>query len=237
LLELSTTEWPLSTSPASDQPPAASRDILRWVPYEPEFDRYGGAKAMPVAEDCFWISSRVAIDVMRNTTSGRSARMGQSLLCMLVFIHVFGGAGVDAAAYGARYESGNLRAFARDEGSDTIWVRAFDNGFAKQAESIEPFIGETWERLQSDTSLSPALDELRDGLVATREGLESLCKSGELIHFGRRISLEGAFHYIVPSYIHMMNNRLGLTIADEAYLAHLIARSLSEKATTESGLT
>ena len=115
-----------------------------------------------------------------------------------------------------------------------MWTRAFDDGFARQSDSIEPFIEETWERLKSDESLSPALDDLRDGLVNIREQLQALCEAGEVRHYGRLMTLEGAFLFIVPSYIHMMNNRLGLTIADEAYLAHLIARSLS-RVTTEAG--
>ncbi len=32
---------------------------------------------------------------------------------------------------------------------------------------------------------------------------------------------------IVPSYAHMTNNRLGVSITEEAYLAHLIYRTLN----------
>ena len=31
---------------------------------------------------------------------------------------------------------------------------------------------------------------------------------------------------IVPSYIHMMNNRLGITIQEESYLAYLISKGM-----------
>ena len=232
LLELATTDWPTPEAITSGQQPS-SEEVLRWVPYEPEFDRYGGGQATRLAEECFWISSRIAVDVMRGTASERSTRLGQGLLCMLVFAHVFGCGRTDVATYSARYASSNLRGFARAEGSDVIWTRAFDDGFTKQAESIEPFIEETWERLKSDASLSPTLDELRDGLIDVRDRLQLLCKSDQVKHYGRVVSAEGAFLTIVPSYIHMMNNRLGLTIRDEAYVAHLISRSLSSRVIAE----
>lgn len=202
--------------------------VVRLVPYEPELDRYGGIKAIAVAEEGFWISSRCAFELIRSTMSGRPARLGQALLTMLVFIHVFGEGRTNPAVFAARYAADNLRPFARDEVSGDAWIRTFDDGYAKQSESVAFFVKEAWARLTAEDELSPALDELRKDLVGLREKLRVLCESGETRQYGKPVSSLGlALISIVPSYIHMMNNRLGLSIPDEAYIAHVLSRSLS----------
>jgi len=76
--------------------------------------------------------------------------------------------------------------------------------------------------------LSEALDLYRDGLLEVRGHFDELYDAGRLSRgqpepFTTR---EQAVVAICSSYVHMMNNRLGITIQEESYLAYLILRTL-----------
>jgi hypothetical protein len=44
------------------------------------------------------------------------------------------------------------------------------------------------------------------------------------------LDLDSTTSVLLSSYIHMTNNRLGVSILDESYLAHLLSRAVAERA-------
>jgi hypothetical protein len=63
-------------------------------------------------------------------------------------------------------------------------------------------------------------------MAAARLRLRELFHAGRLLAQGQPAANWGwCLEWVVPSYLHMTSNRLGLTIAEESYLAHLIHRA------------
>ncbi len=227
------TVWPWPVSPDD----AAA--VVRWVPYTPELDRYGGDAAIAVAEACFESSSRLAFALTRKLESGvRPLRLGKALLAMLLLIHAFYPERVAAVRFSQVYGIRNLRAFAREEGAAVRWREAFDSGFESQASALRQVVASVWKSLSARAPLLGELDRFRRELALIRGQLESLSAAGSIwAHNAVAADAGQAFSWVVPSYVHMMNNRVGVSIPEEAYLAHLIARSLQVHANIRAART
>jgi len=200
--------------------------VIRWSTYEPELDRYGGTEAIVVAERYFEASSRAALGLLRTLdSSDRTARLGKTLLAVLVLLHTFTRDIDRIAALARQYRRANLYSFARAEHQDAKWLEAFDAGYDRQATTLAAFIAEAWQRLEGEQSLYAELDNYRQDLLPVRESLARLCSEGCVRYNGTHVAdLDHACSLIIPSYIHMTNNRLGITIREEAYLSYLIER-------------
>lgn len=208
----------------------ASAGRLQWTRYEPELARYGGEGAIDLAEACFESSSRLAFVMTRKLDADvRASRLGKGLLAMLVLVHAFTPDRGRAALFARLYRSRYLRALAREEGRDVPWREAFDAGYERQAGMLRDVTSEVWDRLAAGEPLLSELDAFRADLTSVREGLERRCAAGRVrTHEEARSSFEQAVSWIAPSFVHMMNNRVGVNLAEETYLAHLIARSLQD---------
>jgi len=227
------TIWPEVT--VGDAPPVATGrqpgEVLsiRWLPYIAEEERYGGRAGVSVAERVFAASSRAACGLLRKIDPAlRDSRLGKALLAMLVLIHAVAPDAAAAAGFADVYSSANLRIFAREEGASVHWSGAFDAAYARQAETLGEYVIETWTRLLTRDPVIPELDRYREDLADPVDALLALAATGSLRQYGGRVTAPGeVLRRIVPSYVHMMNNRLGVTIQEEAYLAYLIRRALS----------
>lgn len=61
---------------------------LDYVEYEPETERYGGPEAIGIAEDCFALSSRVALQILRDLDD--DGARGAAMLLHVALAHAFG---------------------------------------------------------------------------------------------------------------------------------------------------
>jgi len=202
------------------------------VEYEPETERYGGPEGVRLAERFFEISSEAGYALVARTGAERSSRLGKGLLTMVEMAHVFThGSREQAVRWMDQYNTGYLRGVARDEEGRQAWLGAFDSGYDAQAETLGEYVEEVWSRMNEGEALSEALDQYRDGLVEVRGHFHDLFEARKL---GRTpepyTQWEMAITSICSSYLHMMNNRLGITIQEESYLAYLIKRTLEREA-------
>ncbi len=221
-------EWRVQTEPHG----SGRVTHLARVEYEPETDRYGGPHGVRLAERCFEVSSEAALALLgRVHPMERSSRLGKALLAMVVLIHVFRPKRADGGALAHMYGINYLRALVREEGNREAWLGAFDSGYSGQAATLGAYVDEVWERMSEDDSLSEALDTLHEGIRGVRDEFRRLADAG-LLTRGDWVypSYEAAVAGIVPSYIHMNNNRLGVSIQEESYLAYLVARALGHTA-------
>ena len=213
--------------PETGEPLALTHVAL--IEYEPETDRYGGVDGVRLAERFFEVSSEAAYALMQRMGSERSSRLGKGLLTMVEMVHVFTrGSREMAVRWAQQYNTGYLRGVARDEEGRQAWLGAFDSGYDAQAETLGEYVEEVWSRMNEGEALSEALDLYRDGLLEVRGHFDELFDAGKLSRgqpepFAAR---EQAVVAICSSYLHMMNNRLGITIQEESYLAYLIMRTL-----------
>lgn len=199
------------------------------VPYERELARYGGPWAMDEAEEVFCVSSHVAHElVTRSPPDDRDARRGQAALAMIVVLGVMYRTPRTAMRFLKRYSTGYLRYVAGSDAVRSELQNAFRSGYERQGEILRRYVLEAWQRTGRGTPLSAALDAYFSALVLARARLVATVAAGRFV-VGHRtvVSARIAFDHIVPSYLHMMNNRLGITILDEAYLASGLSQALS----------
>jgi thiopeptide-type bacteriocin biosynthesis protein len=215
--------------PEGPMPPGAEGvSHVAAVAYEPETDRYGGPEGVLLAEDFFHLSSEAALALLRRTRrDDRSSRLGKALLAVVVLVHTFRGSREAAGGFAHAYGTGYLQALVPDEERRALMRRAFGGGFEQQADTLTAYVDEAWDRLEAGDPLSDALDRYRLGLEEVRGRFGALLDAGRLASHGAVVAeRDRAVAGIVPSYLHMMNNRLGVTVQEESYLAYLVHRSL-----------
>lgn len=201
------------------------------VEYEPETDRYGGPDALLVSERLFEVSSDAAYALTAKMTPERSSRLGKGLLSMVVLVHVFCDDRERGAAFSQMYSTNYLRSLVREEGGRDAWLDAFDQGFNQQSETLMEYVDAVWEAMDDGDSLSDTLDAYAEGMRRHRDELRALFHAGRVQVMSETATEWGrAVNGIVPSYVHMMNNRLGITLQEESYLGYLITRALGRGA-------
>lgn len=222
---LEETIWPRVVEAA-----AASERVVRVARerYEPEVDRYGGTWGLALAEDLFQRQSETALTLLGKIPPGaRPQRLGKALLAMLVLLFLYRGERRAAAGLARRYGTGYLKAWAPDAEQQQGWLQTFQEAFDRQADRLSGYVETAWEALESGGELTPDLDVYRRDMEEVARRLRELFDQGHLRLDGRApADWDECVRFLVPSYIHMMNNRLGVSIREESYLSVLIAGTL-----------
>lgn len=217
---------------------AGSARGLEWVPYEPELGRYGGARGVIVAERLFHHSSRTALALLpRLRTGARSARLGKALLASLVHLHAFAGRRDHAAASAEVYAESYLRQVQPDPENQGRMTSMFERGWGRQAETLATWIEAAWTALEGDDGLPAEWRRYRRRLEITRDRLHQLFRSGRLLDRAGEPyrTWSEAVGSIWPSYLHLTNNRLGVRIQEEIYLAVVASRTLAGERRAAAG--
>ena len=211
-------------------------DPVRWVPYERETNRYGGPRGVKLAERFFHCSSEAAFQLLEGCRGqGHAARLGKGLLAMVVLLHAFFDTQEQAVRLLEQYGTGYLSNIARDEEQQNRLQEAFEEGYDRQDDTLAAYVNATWTRLEEKAPVTDALDQYYDDLGDVVRRFEELLDGGHLVR--NEVVPDDwreATRMIVPSYLHMMNNRLGIPIPEEAYLAHLIKKTLVSTEPTPS---
>ena len=221
---LEETIWPRIAEAAS-----ASELVVRATRerYEPEVERYGGPWGLALAEELFHHQSETALGLLDKITPGtRPQRLGKGLLAMLVLLFLYRGERRAAADLARSYGTDYLKIWAKDAEEQEQWLRTFQEAFDRQADRLAGYVESAWEALESGGALTPELDAYRRDMEDVARRLRELFDQGRLCLNGRPADWDEHVRWIVPSYIHMMNNRLGISIQEESYLSVLIAGTL-----------
>jgi thiopeptide-type bacteriocin biosynthesis protein len=219
-----------SYAPHAEDDPLRVTHVVR-VEYEPETERYGGPHALLVSERVFEVSSDAAFALTAKMTPERSSRLGKGLLGMVVLVHVFCPDREMGAAFAQMYSTNYLRSLVREDDGRGAWLDAFDQGFNQQSETLMQYVDAIWEAMDDGDSLSDTLDAYAEGMRRHADELRALLADGRVEVGGEpapdwtRVAMG-----ITPSYVHMMNNRLGITLQEESYLGYLITRALGRTA-------
>lgn len=199
--------------------------FVKWIPYEPEIERYGGERAIEIAEEFFYYSSITAIEIIKlMSTNDKSSRLGKALASMVILLQRFCKGKEEAARLVSNYSSGYLRAIAKEEKYHEAWIESFDAGFNSQSEKLVELVNLLWA-IPVGNELPDPLHDYSENLQVVSQKLKQLCANKEVLFKQNYVDdWETCVQFIIPSYIHMMNNRLGVTIQEEAYLAYLISK-------------
>lgn len=211
-------------SPRGPLPPGgclSSHPSLAWIPYAPELTRYGGDHAIAVAERFFEESTDVAFKLLPRIRTDALYRNGIALALMLVLLR---------AAFRSIHELLNVCHSFYESIGDASLVPRFERALSRQSVALTLQMSTCWEAANSGDLPCP-IDEYAAAANHCVRSLEELVAAGRVMnrqHLPVR-ALPEALRLFVPSYMHMMNNKLGLSTVEEAFLAYGILR-LSDRA-------
>lgn len=208
-----------------------------WEPYEPEFGKYGGPAGVELAEWHFARSSDLVVDALhRMNLHLRTVLLGTSAQLMMVMAAVFLPEREELTGYLDRYYEFWHQAFP---GTGFIGSEEYDRTYGQTAPGLARRFGAVREALASgQTGRLPAFlagwaehcQELRERAEALAAGGNLVFRSWDGTRDERVTDPAVALPLLLSPYMHMTNNRLHVTIRDEAYLAHLLGRVLREGA-------
>lgn len=203
--------------------PIAANNSIAYVPYRPEYARYGGLRGVELSEQHFHVASNIALEAMRDSNSHvRSSTLGLALQLMLHFAFAFFQEPQKVIAFFEQYAE-LWRALSVPEETTEGFARLYD----QQARSIRTHFAKL-DRLHQrlESTESGVLSQWLRHAYHLRDGILALYHAGELELEPKAESPEEATCRLLNSYVHMMNNRLGVLILEEVYLSHLIVRAL-----------
>ncbi|MEU8104681.1 thiopeptide-type bacteriocin biosynthesis protein [Nonomuraea muscovyensis] len=203
--------------------------------YEPEFDRYGGPAGIELAEWHFEKSSDVVLSLIgRTNVHVRTVLLGLSAQLMMTMCATF------------IRDPGELAEFFT--GYNRFWERTYESAGAEKHDQFDLLYEDMRERLAGRVAVIHAATagdgedsapgafllpwarhcaELRDRIIArTRQGRLMFRARDGSDRIGAATDPELALRVLMGAYLHMTNNRLGVAINDEAYLAYLLDKAV-----------
>lgn len=231
----------LMPKPPVDRPNGWFDDYsLEWIDYEPETDRYGGVNGLIVAEQHFCYSSEVVLDLLAEKGSltdadmlgiaiqlhvGFANRLGMSTEDMIFFFRTMYRQWLPSAALYFKTEPRQAQVLAAGIFENTYksigsnFSDFFERLFNKliSNEEFEEKWFNKWLRYALETDLK-LINLQRDGRL---EAANLFASDTEVSH------TSGCRWTIYLSYLHMLNNRLGIGNADEGLIAYLILQTLT----------
>ncbi|HZR39043.1 MAG TPA: thiopeptide-type bacteriocin biosynthesis protein [Ktedonobacteraceae bacterium] len=208
------------------QMPLQPADSLCYVPYQPEYDLYGGVEAMPHVEKLFMHSSDIALELLAEPMS-KNSLTGQAMSMILLTA--------------ARYEP-DMRKLAPGFSSHlNSWHRMpaelrtrlysqFARQYQRQRERLCLFarqlLEKEWPESQEHMLSLPPLARWRAASADTYQTLRRLEQAGK-VQGGE--SFEPLLS-ILFRCLHMHNNRMGIVLSEEAYVFFLVRQVIYELA-------
>ena len=201
---------------------------LRWVAYKPETERYGGAAALEVAEDYFTLSSDIALRMLDSgALAERSTRLASALSCMVVLL-------------GRWFEDPSelawlCRAYCAVGGSTLAGAGGappentlLDSAYRSQRKRLHSAVQGILACVRRQADFEDAiLMDWQAGVCRLHGRLRDLHGEGAIAGPSDR-SWRYVGQQLLGSYLHMMNNRLGIRRDEEVYLAYIVARTVCD---------
>jgi hypothetical protein len=207
-------------------------------PYEPEYGKYGGRAGVALAEWHFERSSDLVTDLFKTMNVHlRNVLLGIASQLMMTMTAAFLDDRDPTVDFLQSYHDFWQKAFAETvfistDRYDRAYARMDSTVLTRRFEVIRAAFaeGRTDDLPEFIRGWAAHCTELRRRVVdlATRGELEFSTWHGD----GTEVVTEPgrALVRLLSPYLHMTNNRLQVTLADEAYLAHIMAKALRESA-------
>jgi thiopeptide-type bacteriocin biosynthesis protein len=203
-----------------------------WVQYEPEVDRYGGADGIRLAEELFIASSKFALSTIDQAGTNFSRfRLGFSAASMFVAARALHHDMPSVLSYMDHcwrpyvgHAGGSLRS-----NHTNLSLSDLERAFSAQSDRWTNLIDRLCADNEADDQRS-SFDAYGGALLTTFTHLARLFATESL-----RIAPLGPTDWLstasrlLRSYSHMTNNRLGVSIPDEAFVAYAACKALSSR--------
>lgn len=218
---------------ADGRMPFRPNNSIALLPYEPEYDRYGGEAGIEIAEWHFEQSSdMVARLLATSNTHVRPVLLGLAAQLTLMSAYTFLGDDEAVRRFFQRYRS--------------FWETSYQEPTAETHGIFDRHLELTRETLAARVARIRALASAGDPMESSdfertwlahcrelRERVHAAADRGALVFPARKHGTpaqipgrEDLAAVLLSSYIHMTNNRLGAAILDETYLSYLIEHVL-----------
>lgn len=213
--------------------PRNENDTFDYFEYIPELERYGGPRGVELAEWHAEHSSDLVIRLLEtNNVHVRTVLLGLSTQLMLTTAFAFTGDAERTARLFASYLAG--------------WERMFGSEYERYERAYQEMSGNLGSRVQRIHAavtdgrfdgLPEFVREWFDHCTRMRELLAEAAGAGSLRHpeTGQPLSSladndgESALSSLVRSYMHLANNRLGVTVSSENYLSYVLKRAIEDR--------
>ena len=201
------------------------------IPYERELSRYGGPVGMELAEWHFQESSEMVLTLLETTNVHvRTVLLGQAAQLTAALCFAFLGDEGEVAAFLTRYRT--MWETSYQEPSDAQHER-FDRSYQRMRDRLVERIRHVRDSARDDPAASPTPLE-RSWLAHCAELRDRVLKSAEaealVFRDGAVPDPRAALAIVLSSYVHMTNNRLGVSILDEIYLSYVMVKALADLA-------
>lgn len=222
---------------------------IQYVKYEPEIERYGGPAGVLIAEKQFHASSRTVLSILSTGDDWDYGRvLGSAIQMHLALAFSFDMSAIEAAQFFSYVlrcwlPSVLVNPIASQEELErqrNETLKAFELKFLEQSSALIPFHRTLWRALEDKVGFEQDwLTYWLDQSMSINSDLRRAHESGELSlskpvvpHPSTAVPHETQSLWpILESYVHMTNNRLGVSNLDEAYLGYLISKSLMNLST------
>jgi thiopeptide-type bacteriocin biosynthesis protein len=192
------------TGPRPEHPAEAGYALAA---YEPEYEKYGGALGLTIAEELFQASSELTVKALLRVQKP-SDRFLLTVGLTRSLVWQFNATGADRRRFLEHY----LWYWSGQDRSGAANMRQKLRDAARQRRT---FISQQLSELANHPFINSLIQEQEADLNRTRTALEAA--QDEVTESPRRLSFD---------YLHMNNNRLGVLPSEEAYLAALLLESL-----------
>ncbi|MFI9275509.1 lantibiotic dehydratase C-terminal domain-containing protein [Kitasatospora sp. NPDC052896] len=204
-------------------------------PYEPEYGKYGGPAGVALAEWHFQRSSDLVVEATRTMNLHlRTVVLGLAAQLMMTMSACLMPEQDALLAFLDRYHAFWNRAF---EGTDYTAQRGYDRAYRSTGDSLPGRFRTIRVAVaaESPDRLPSLLRGWAEHCLELRERATDLARGGELVFRSwdgsRDLTVTDpaqALPMLLAPYAHMTNNRLSVTVRDEAYLSYILARALRE---------
>ena len=209
--------------------------------YEPEYAKYGGVVGMPLAEAHFEVSSEVALMVI--AAAGGVVRAQYALDLIQLMLQAYTG---DVAEHAFMLKGYTAYWLAQIPPAEKEQLNAiFENHFQKQRQRFARRLRRSLLQSHWPAAVPHPASRWHEHLSAHIPRLKQLDRQGKLtspLHLATQLSRQlfpticetpTVGLLLLPNYIHMLCNRLGLSVIQEAQLAYLTYRTIETEQAAE----
>lgn len=215
-------------------------NTFSFEPYEPEYGKYGGPAGIALAEWHFQHSSDQAIELVRTMNVHlRTVLLGLCAQLMTVMASCFIAEDEALVRFLERYHAFWDGAFA----STNLTTRAgYERAYDQTADTLGPRLRSIRRAVAEGRGdqLPGFLSGWAAHCTELRDRARVLAERGELVFRSwsgdedfTPDTTEHALAMLLSPYLHMTNNRLSVTVRDEAFLSYVLARALRESAAAQ----
>ncbi|WP_293313907.1 thiopeptide-type bacteriocin biosynthesis protein [Pedobacter sp. UBA5917] len=184
--------------------------------YEPEIDRYGNYKSITWAEEYFECSANYVLNWIAKKEASQLPAI-QAIKLHLTLLHTLKWDKETLIAVCNFFLEGWLPKLYNQtdpkEEQRTFWLSQFEKVFAPVKNQTIQATNQFWQEL--------------NGVVVNHDLLDYLSKTTEVMNRYQNSDFEkDRLFQIISSFMHMNNNRLGISNYEEAYIMHVMIACL-----------